>query len=166
MSKIIKLNEAKIVDIIKNVNKQLLKENSGDDFKDFEVDVDLDVEYSYTLADGSQLEEIIHPKTIRIKFDLEIYVRKRGIESIMVKNLRGPKELEVELVFENQKEDSDEWFEEVPHTIAIDWSNVERYSSSSSYSGYDTGVESITLSLDKGLFLEKIYYVSLNAGDD
>ena len=92
MSKIIKLNESEITKIIKSV----IVENNSGDFKDFETEVELEIDYPGILADGKEIEDFVYPRRIPIKFDLEFYVRRYGIETIMVTNIRGPKEIEVE----------------------------------------------------------------------
>lgn len=155
MSKIIKLNESEITKIIKSV----IVENNSGDFKDFETEVELDIDYPGILADGKEIEDFIYPNRIPIKFDLEFYVRRYGIETIMVTNIRGPKEIEVELTFlADEKENEYDDYYEVTHKIPINWGTIELNRNSDSCGDIHTGVYSVQIDLDEGLFVDGVYY--------
>ena len=162
MGKIIKLTESQIIDIVKNVNGNVIKENSVNDFKDFERQVDLDVNYPSTLADGKEIEDLVAPNTITVKFDLEFYVRRYGVETIMVTNIRGPKEIEIELTFLKEEEDREDNYNdyyEVTHTIPINWNDIELSQDDNTCGDLHTTISSIQIDLDKGLFVDGIFYV-------
>lgn len=93
------------------------------------------------------------PIEITLGFNIHVYFKSYGIDTIFINNFSGPKVLDIELEVEAlTDEDSDEILE---HTIHLDWSDAEV-----TYENCDCntpfGVDNILIVLDSSLFVEKI----------
>jgi hypothetical protein len=132
---------------------KLIKENLEDEFRDFEVNAELDFDLIVNTVDGRYVYDINGGKTIRIMFDLDVYIRKWGIDSIGITNVRGPKTMDINLTLEAIGEnDGDELVE---HTINLNWSDVEiNYEYSDNRQ--PRSIERILIVLDDILSVEKI----------
>jgi hypothetical protein len=159
MKEIRKLDIKKLTNIVKTVKGSLLKEDE-DRFSGYRTKVEFDIE-SNNRFEGKDIDEIRHPEHIDVIFDLYIYERKWGIESIGVVNIRGPKEIEIEFdVYNEEIDDYDTFY----HTIKLNWEekNLE-LDTSNAYSenvnvDLQTTLRKILLILDEGFFQEKIIF--------
>jgi hypothetical protein len=145
----------KIIQITENQYKQLntvLSEQSVSDFKDFQTNVNVEIDYLHREINGRSIWGITPlEKSIPITFDIDIYLRKWGIDDVIITNLRGPKTIMLELELEPLTDDDSDYYYE--HQIILDWSNVEiEYDGNSN----PKGIESIVIELDDFLFTSKI----------
>lgn len=130
----------------------LLSEQSVNDFKDFSTTVPIEIDYLHRQFNGRSIWGITPvDEKITITFDIDVYLRKWGIDDIMVTNLRGPKAIELQLELEPVSDDDEDYYYD--HRIVLDWNNVEI-----DYSGGSApkGIESIVIELDEYLFTNKI----------
>jgi hypothetical protein len=145
----------KIIQITENQYKRLgalLSEQSVNDFRDFSTSVDVEIDYLHREFNGRRIWGITPAdKRIPITFDIDINLRKWGIDDVMITNLKGPKTIELELELEPVSDDDEDYYYE--HRVVLDWNNVEI-----AYDGSSTpkGIESIVIELDEFLFTSKI----------
>lgn len=154
MKEVRKLDIKQLTNIVKTVKGSLLKEDN-DRFTGYRASVELDFD-RFNDFEGRDIDDFRHPEEIEVTYDLYIYERRWGIESISVTNIKGPKEIEVEFdVFNEEKDDYDTFY----HTIKLNWDGKFIESdTSNSYSDMQTRLYKIEISLDRALFQEKITY--------
>lgn len=131
----------------------LLSEQSVNDFRDFSTTVDVEIDYLHREFNGRSIWGVSPvDKKIQITFDIDIYLRKWGIDDVMLTNFRGPKTIDLELELEPVSDDDEDYYYE--HRIVLDWTNVEiDYDNDCST---PRGIESIVIELDEYLFASKI----------
>lgn len=130
----------------------LLSEQTTNDFKDFSMSVDVEIDYSHREIDGRRIWGMTPmEKTIPIVFDIDIYLRKWGIDDVMISNVRGPKTIDLQLEMEPLTDDDEDYYYE--HSITLDWTNVEIETNGNSI---PKGIDSITIELNEFLFPDKI----------
>ena len=131
----------------------LLSEQSVNDFRDFSTTVDVEIDYLHREFNGRSIWGVSPvDKKIQITFDIDIYLRKWGIDDVMLTNFRGPKTIDLELELEPVSDDDEDYYYE--HRIVLDWTNVEiDYDKDCST---PRGIESIVIELDEYLFASKI----------
>lgn len=115
MTKIV-ITESQLKKLTKNLNENYVDLN--DTYKE-ECKVDI---HDYGLKfRGYEINAIITPN-ITVTFQIDMHVKSYGITDISVVNVNGPSEIELEIHYYGDKEDS---HMEETITIPINWENVD-----------------------------------------
>jgi hypothetical protein len=146
---------AKIIQITENQYNRLgalLSEQSVNDFTDFSTSVEVEIDYLHREFNGRRIWGITPAdKTMPITFDIDINLRKWGIDDVMITNLRGPKTIDLELQLEPVSDDDEDY--DYEHRIVLDWNDVEiEYDGTS----VPKGIQSVVIELNEFLFTSKI----------
>jgi hypothetical protein len=148
MSKTILLTEAQYTRLQNVINENLPP--ISDEFKDFTVKVYLEFDILAKYVDGRYVYGVRgDDRMIEVMFDMDVSLRKWGIDEIGIYNVRGPKELSVIVELEPETDDDDG---EVEHDIYIDWSKIEL----NTQSGIPRSIHSIIITLNEMFGVEKI----------
>jgi hypothetical protein len=147
MSKTILLTEAQYTRLQNVINENL---SISEEFKDFAVKVYLEFDILSKYVDGRYVYGVRgDDRMIEVMFDMDVSLRKWGIDEISIYNVRGPKELSVIVELEPETDDDDG---EVEHEIYIDWSKVEL----NTQSGVPRSIHSVIITLNEMFGVEKI----------
>lgn len=147
MSKSIKLKRKQVQNLAENLSKGLINESIGKDLLDFRTDVEVEIEHPRRY-DGQRIYNVSSIGKMSIVYDLYMTLRGWGIDSIEINNVRGPRDIEVEIEVEPLTDDGEDTFE---HVLQLDWSEYEV--DSEGRRDVHLGIERVTLILDEHLFV-------------
>lgn len=148
MGKTILLTETQYTRLQNVINENL---SLSEEFKDFTVKVYLEFDILEKYIDGRYVYGVRgDDRMIEVMFDMDVSLRKWGIDEIGIYNVRGPKELSVIVELEPETDDGDDG--EVEHNIYIDWSKIEL----NTEPGIPRSIHSIIITLNEMFGVEKI----------
>lgn len=159
MGKIIQITESQY----SKLKQKMLVESNSDDFKDFLVEAELEFELSSKYLDGRRVYGVETPERytyknppnerIRVLFDMNCELTRRGLSGITIENVRGEKALAVKIELEPLTDDDEDFYYD--HTLAIDWSKAEVIHEGY-YNVMPKSIERVVIFLDDSFFVDKI----------
>lgn len=160
MKNIIKLDKKGLDRLIESIAKTLIVENNQT-YTDFTTEVPVEFDYHYQF-EGRDVWSVNlkDGKTINVTFDITVYTKRSGIDSLLLHNVRGPRVIPIQIELEPLNDDDEDYTYE--HDIHVNWdiANVKYDNLSSDY--YDSlhdmpkTIDNISISLDRGLFVDGI----------
>ena len=120
MGKII-LTEKQIQEITKSIAQEEIRMNEENESnRRYSMKCNVDVEYYDKTYKGAEINHII-ASDIELTYDIDIEARSWGIKNISLYDIQGPSEIELEVHYYPNGDDS----ETETITIPLNWDNVE-----------------------------------------